>query len=152
MWGKLKRLSVFSPNWKWIYTWPRRFWCLSDQSQLPWNLCRWARVHDQTCPCKHWFTWRILQHLLSVVTWYIVRSQAILIVNRYCTVLCHLWVKYCVVDTFNYEYNLPVIPKKNTHFRTYFYMIFLCFDINNLHLKFSPTFYTHPVGTDPLGH
>jgi hypothetical protein len=33
------------------------FWCLSNHLQLPWDLWKGVTVHDQTCPCAHWFRW-----------------------------------------------------------------------------------------------
>jgi len=52
-----KTSSVFSSNWKWRDTSPTHFWCPSNRSLPPPDLWNGATVHDQTCPCVHWFRW-----------------------------------------------------------------------------------------------
>lgn len=34
------------------------FWCLSNNLQPPWDILKYATVHDETCVCMHWFSCR----------------------------------------------------------------------------------------------
>ena len=80
-----KTSSVFSFNWKWTDTSPTHFWCVSNHSPPHPDLWNGATVHDQTCPCVHWFRWNIFEHLLWTATWYIMWTQHLFNLERvYC--------------------------------------------------------------------
>jgi hypothetical protein len=57
--GKLENSSVFCSKWKWRDCSPTNFLCLSNPSQPLRDLWRGATVNGQTCPCVHWFRWRM---------------------------------------------------------------------------------------------
>jgi hypothetical protein len=50
-----KTSSVLSSNWQWRLLSPAHFWCRSH----PREPLKAYNIHDQTCPCLHWFRWRI---------------------------------------------------------------------------------------------
>jgi hypothetical protein len=55
----LKTPTVFGSNLKWRHTSPTHFWCPSNHSQPRRDLWNGATVCEQTCPCVHWFRWRM---------------------------------------------------------------------------------------------
>jgi len=66
---KSKNLSLLSSNLKSRDTWPTQILCPSNHSHSPWDFRNSARVHHQTCPCKHWFRCRIFWAHFEHILW-----------------------------------------------------------------------------------
>jgi len=131
--GIFENPRVCSAIWKWKDSPPTHFLCLWNNTQSPRDLWKGATVHDQTCPCVHWFRWRIFWafvvncDLIYSTNWTVVKLRTCIV-----NVLYQFYVKY---------YAIKVLPLTVTFHWISGHMVciwtfFICLDVKTSPLKF----------------